>query len=117
MAFFGRKSPLEALVMPAVFKYRQIRERRREAQSKKVTERELNALHNKIVSICKLKNSLNDSPEICHFMILLLLERKPNFEIKILIRVLGDQNVSYSVISCLTVEEIAFVEYRNEFNV
>jgi hypothetical protein len=50
MAFFGRKSPLEALVMPAVCKYRQIRERRKEAQSKKVTERELNALHNKIVS-------------------------------------------------------------------
>lgn len=49
MAFFGRK-PLEALVMPAVCKYRQIRERRKEAQSKKVTERELNALHNKIVS-------------------------------------------------------------------
>ena len=57
MAFFGRKSPLEALVMPAVFKYRQIRERRREAQSKKVTEKELNALHNKIVSIRKLKKS------------------------------------------------------------
>lgn len=47
MAFFGRKSPLEA----AFFKFRQLKERRREAQSKKVTERELSALHNKIVSL------------------------------------------------------------------
>lgn len=51
MAFFGRKSPIEALVMPAVCKYNQFRQRRREAQSKKVTERELTALHHKIVSI------------------------------------------------------------------
>jgi hypothetical protein len=58
MAFFGRKSPLEALVMPAVFKYRQIRERRREAQSKKVTERELSALHNKIVSFFRFSNQI-----------------------------------------------------------
>lgn len=50
MAFFGRKSPLEALGC----KYRQIRERRREAQSKKVTERELTALHNKIVRFSKI---------------------------------------------------------------
>lgn len=51
MSFFGRKSPLEVLVMPAVCKYNQFRQRRREAQSKKVTERELNALHHKIVSL------------------------------------------------------------------
>lgn len=53
MAFFGRKSPLEALVMPGVMlacKYNQYRQRKREAQSKKVTERELTALHHKIVS-------------------------------------------------------------------
>lgn len=50
MSFFGRKSPLEVLVMPAVCKYNQFRQRRREAQSKKVTERELTALHHKIVS-------------------------------------------------------------------
>ena len=48
------KSPLEALVMPGVilaYKYSQFRQKRREAQSRRVTERELNALHNKIVSI------------------------------------------------------------------
>lgn len=67
MAFFGRKSPLEALVMPAVFKYRQIRERRREAQSKKVTERELNALHNKIVSVVNWKTLLSNSPKNLSF--------------------------------------------------
>jgi hypothetical protein len=50
MAFFGRKSPLDALVMPGIVKYNQFRQRRREAQSKKVTERELTALHHKIVS-------------------------------------------------------------------
>lgn len=53
MAFFGRRSPLEALVMPGVMlacKYNQFRQRRRDAQSKKVTERELTALHHKIVS-------------------------------------------------------------------
>ncbi|CRK95613.1 CLUMA_CG009072, isoform A [Clunio marinus] len=53
MAFFGRKSPFEALVSPGVMlacKYNQFRQRRREAQSKKVTERELTALHHKIDS-------------------------------------------------------------------
>lgn len=52
---FGRKSPLEALVItPAshlACKYNQFRARRREAQSRRVTERELSNLHNKIVSI------------------------------------------------------------------
>lgn len=54
MAFFGRKGPLDALVSPGVMlacKYNQFRQRRREAQSKKVTERELTALHHKIVSL------------------------------------------------------------------
>ena len=39
--------------MPGVilaYKYSQFRQKRREAQSRRVTERELNALHNKIVS-------------------------------------------------------------------
>lgn len=58
MAFFGRKSPLEMLVMPAVCKYNQFRQRRREAQSKKVTERELTALHHKIE---KLLSKLEES--------------------------------------------------------
>lgn len=54
---FG-KSPLEALEimkMPGVilaYKYTQFRQRRREAESRRVTERELNALHHKIVSFC-----------------------------------------------------------------
>jgi hypothetical protein len=52
---FG-KSPLEALEimkMPGMilaYKYSQFRQRRREAESRRVTERELNALHHKIVS-------------------------------------------------------------------
>jgi len=50
---FGRKSPLEALALPGVmlaYKYSQFRQRRREAASRRVTERELSALHHKIVS-------------------------------------------------------------------
>lgn len=51
---FGRRSPLEAaLAIPGAilaFKYSQFRERRREAASRRVTERELSALHHKIVS-------------------------------------------------------------------
>lgn len=49
----GRKSPLEALAMPGAiiaYKYSQYRQRRREAANRRVTERELTALHNKIVS-------------------------------------------------------------------
>uniref|UniRef100_A0A1B0FLJ7 Uncharacterized protein n=1 Tax=Glossina morsitans morsitans TaxID=37546 RepID=A0A1B0FLJ7_GLOMM len=49
---FGRKSPLEALALPGVilaYKYSQFRQRRREAASRRVTERELSALHHKIV--------------------------------------------------------------------
>lgn len=48
----GRKSPLEALAMPGAiiaYKYSQYRQRRREAANRRVTERELSALHNKIV--------------------------------------------------------------------
>ncbi|TDG49112.1 hypothetical protein AWZ03_004412 [Drosophila navojoa] len=48
---FGRKSPLEALALPGVmlaYKYSQFRQRRREAASRRVTERELSALHHKI---------------------------------------------------------------------
>lgn len=79
MAFFGRKSPLEALVMPAVCKYNQFRQRRREAQSKKVTERELTALHHKIVSIFSYQiKALHRNFEI-HFVIKL---RKNNSLIK-----------------------------------
>ena len=51
---FGRKSPFEALALPGVmlaYKYSQFRQRRREAASRRVTERELSALHHKIVSI------------------------------------------------------------------
>lgn len=51
---FGRKSPLEALALPGVilaYKYSQFRQRRREAASQRCTERELSALHHKIVSI------------------------------------------------------------------
>lgn len=50
---FGRKSPFEALALPGVmlaYKYSQFRQRRREAASRRVTERELSALHHKIVS-------------------------------------------------------------------
>lgn len=50
---FGRKSPLEALALPGVilaYKYSQFCQRRREAASRRVTERELSALHHKIVS-------------------------------------------------------------------
>lgn len=51
---FGRRSPLEALALPGVilaYKYSQFRQRRREAASRRVTERELSALHHKIVSL------------------------------------------------------------------
>lgn len=54
---FGRKSPFEALALPGVilaYKYSQFRQRRREAASRRVTERELSALHHKIVSISNL---------------------------------------------------------------
>ncbi|KAM8712271.1 hypothetical protein ACLKA7_012743 [Drosophila subpalustris] len=50
---FGRKSPLEALALPGVmlaYKYSQFRQRRREAASRRVTERELSALHHKIAN-------------------------------------------------------------------
>ena len=50
---FGR-TPLEALALPGTIlahKYSQFRQRRRDAANKRVTERELSALHNKIVSI------------------------------------------------------------------
>lgn len=50
---FGRRSPLEALALPGAilaYKYSQFRQRRREAASRRVTERELSALHHKIVS-------------------------------------------------------------------
>lgn len=50
---FGRRSPLETLALPGVilaYKYSQFRQRRREAASRRVTERELSALHHKIVS-------------------------------------------------------------------
>lgn len=51
---FGRRSPLETLALPGVmlaYKYSQFRQRRREAASRRVTERELTALHHKIVSV------------------------------------------------------------------
>lgn len=50
---FGRRSPLETLALPGVmlaYKYSQFRQRRREAASRRVTERELTVLHHKIVS-------------------------------------------------------------------
>lgn len=50
---FGRRSPLETLALPGAmlaYKYSQFRQRRREAASRRVTERELSALHHKIVS-------------------------------------------------------------------
>lgn len=70
---FGRKSPLEALAMPGAiiaYKYSQYRQRRREAANRRVTERELSALHNKIVSsfsefsfsICNKNNLGEDVP-------------------------------------------------------
>uniref|UniRef100_A0A1B0GQR0 Uncharacterized protein n=1 Tax=Phlebotomus papatasi TaxID=29031 RepID=A0A1B0GQR0_PHLPP len=49
---FGRRSPLEALALPGVilaYKYSQFRQRRREAANRRVTERELTALHHKIL--------------------------------------------------------------------
>lgn len=49
---FGRKS-LEVITLPGAilaYKYSQFRQRRREQASRKVTERELTALHHKIVS-------------------------------------------------------------------
>lgn len=70
MSFFGRKSPLVALVSPGVKlarKYNQFRQRRREAQSKKVTERELTALNHKIVSF---------NPKLSLFLILILIWAK-----------------------------------------
>lgn len=51
---FGRRSPLETLALPGAmlaYKYSQFRQRRREAASRRVTERELSALHHKIVSL------------------------------------------------------------------
>ncbi|CAO1310987.1 unnamed protein product [Diamesa tonsa] len=64
---FGRKSPLEALVItPAshlACKYNQFRARRREAQSRRVTERELSNLHNKIEKLLsKLEESELEQP-------------------------------------------------------
>lgn len=50
---FGRKS-LEVITLPGAilaYKYSQFRQQRREQASRKVTERELSALHHKIVSI------------------------------------------------------------------
>lgn len=50
---FGGRSPLETLALPGVilaYKYRQFRQRRCEAANRRVTERELSALHYKIVS-------------------------------------------------------------------
>ncbi|XP_055703535.1 uncharacterized protein LOC129802023 [Phlebotomus papatasi] len=58
---FGRRSPLEALALPGVilaYKYSQFRQRRREAANRRVTERELTALHHKID---KLLNKLEES--------------------------------------------------------
>ncbi|XP_032585723.1 midnolin homolog isoform X2 [Drosophila mojavensis] len=60
---FGRKSPLEALALPGVmlaYKYSQFRQRRREAASRRVTERELSALHHKID---KLLSKLEEESE------------------------------------------------------
>ncbi|XP_030379650.1 auxilin-related protein 1 [Scaptodrosophila lebanonensis] len=63
---FGRKSPLEALALPGVmlaYKYSQFRQRRREAASRRVTERELSALHHKIDKLLsKLEESEPDPP-------------------------------------------------------
>lgn len=56
---FGRRSPLEALALPVMlaYKYSQFRQRRREAASRRVTERELSALHHKIVSVKLINKS------------------------------------------------------------
>ncbi|XP_050094963.1 uncharacterized protein LOC126577401 [Anopheles aquasalis] len=63
---FGRKSPLEALAMPGAiiaYKYSQFRQRRREAANRRVTERELSALHTKIEKLlCKLEESELEPP-------------------------------------------------------
>ncbi|XP_062558194.1 ensconsin [Armigeres subalbatus] len=63
---FGRKSPLEALAMPGAiiaYKYSQYRQRRREAANRRVTERELTALHNKIEKLLsKLEESELEPP-------------------------------------------------------
>ncbi|XP_058128865.1 uncharacterized protein LOC131289821 [Anopheles ziemanni] len=63
---FGRKSPLEALTMPGALiahKYSQFRQRRREAANRRVTERELSALHTKIEKLlCKLEESELEPP-------------------------------------------------------
>ncbi|XP_055619706.1 ensconsin [Toxorhynchites rutilus septentrionalis] len=62
----GRKSPLEALAMPGAiiaYKYSQYRQRRREAANRRVTERELTALHNKIEKLLsKLEESELEPP-------------------------------------------------------
>ncbi|XP_065091861.1 ensconsin [Ochlerotatus camptorhynchus] len=62
----GRKSPLEALTMPGAiiaYKYSQYRQRRREAANRRVTERELTALHNKIEKLLsKLEESELEPP-------------------------------------------------------
>ncbi|XP_053659560.1 uncharacterized protein LOC128708605 [Anopheles marshallii] len=63
---FGRKSPLEALAMPGAiiaYKYSQFRQRRREAANRRVTERELSALHTKIEKLLsKLEESELEPP-------------------------------------------------------
>ncbi|XP_037915859.1 myotubularin-related protein DDB_G0290005 isoform X3 [Hermetia illucens] len=63
---FGRKSPLEALALPGVilaYKYSQFRQRRREAANRRVTERELSALHHKIDKLLsKLEESEPEPP-------------------------------------------------------
>lgn len=64
---FGRRSPLEALALPGVilaYKYSQFRQRRREAASRRVTERELSALHNKIVSMHCTRNDIHFTGKI-----------------------------------------------------
>lgn len=48
-------SPLEALGVILACKYRQFRQRRHEAANRRVTERELSALHYKIVSGLELR--------------------------------------------------------------
>lgn len=54
---FGHRSPLEIVALPGAmlaYKYSQFRQRRREAASRRVTERELSALHHKIVSVNRI---------------------------------------------------------------
>lgn len=61
---FGRRSPLETLALPGVilaYKYSQFRQRRREAASRRVTERELSALHHKIVRKIGLHFMINSN--------------------------------------------------------